>query len=102
MPAPTAGLSAFAVFAAAVVPAFCQEPSKPAAPAPEQALETVDKRDPGRKPKVAVFWAEGFPTVDAPAIPKGTLDRALKPFAHDFLSSSNDVKDKLKNLDYDV
>lgn len=99
-PAATAPLAAAALAAALLFtrPAGCQEPAPPA----EQALEPTDRRNPSRRPTVALFWAEGFPTADAPVLTRAALDEALAPFRVEVLAGSEEVKSKLKNLDHDV
>jgi hypothetical protein len=69
---------------------------------PEAPIDAIDARDPSRAPKIAVFRAAGFPTVDAPEIESGVLDAALAGLPVEILTSVDDVKNRLKNKDYDV
>ncbi len=91
----------------ALLAAFAASSARPAQdPAPSPGgvppLETPDARDPSRPPRVAVFRAEGFPTVDAPEIPAAILDEALAGLPVDTLASATALAKDLKLAKYDL
>jgi hypothetical protein len=61
-----------------------------------------DRRDTTRPPRAAVFRAPGFPTVDAPPVPDGTLEEALRGLPVEALTSPGDLAERLRLWSYDV
>lgn len=77
--------------------AMAQKPTEP-----EARIDIPDTRDPARAPRIAVFRAAGFPTIDAPAIADDVLDKALAGLPADTLASTEDIKNKLLIHQYDL
>jgi hypothetical protein len=61
-----------------------------------------DRRDTTRPPRAAVFRAPGFPTVDAPPVPDGTLEEALRGLPVEALTSPGDLAERLRLVSFDV
>ena len=61
-----------------------------------------DRRDTTRPPRAAVFRAPGFPTVDAPPVPDGTLGEALRGLPVEALTSPEDLAERLRLVSFDV
>ncbi len=93
--APPAGLLV-RVLAAVLIPMGAASSAAPS------AVRDVDDRDPGRRPRAAVFRAAGFPTVDAPAIEEATLERALSGLPAEVLGSPAVLSTRLFRRDFDV
>ncbi|MEM7585329.1 MAG: hypothetical protein AAF560_18210 [Acidobacteriota bacterium] len=62
----------------------------------------LDRRDLTRPPRAALFLAPGFPTVDAPEIPRATLDAALGGLPVDTLESVDALRERLRLRTYDL
>lgn len=73
-----------------------------ASPAAAQHDLALDIRDPGAEPRIAVFRAAGFPTVDAPEIPDATLDAALAGLDVDVFATSDALAEGLRLRSHDL
>src|SRR5262245_39529793 len=82
--------------AIAMPPATHDPPEKP------QKVDVPDARDPKRPRKVALFRAEGFPTIDAPAIDDEVLGRAFEGLPAETLATPDAVKERLRIKEFDV
>lgn len=69
---------------------------------PEAPMDIPDARNPAREPRIAVFLADGFPSVDVPPVTPAVLNEGLRGLPHDILGSVEDIKNKLKIANYDV
>lgn len=72
------------------------------APARAQLELELDRLDPSRPPRAALFVAEGFPTVDAPAIDAAVLEAALDALPVDRLESVEELGRRLRLRNYDL
>jgi hypothetical protein len=70
--------------------------------ADDDAEHGIDHRDAGRGPRALVFRAAGFPTVDAPAIDDGVLDRAFEGLPIDRAATASELVSRLALRDVDV
>jgi hypothetical protein len=71
-------------------------------PPPRGERDEDDLRDPTRAPRALVFRAAGFPTVDAPPIDDGVLDRALAGLPVERATSARELVARLRLRDVDV
>ena len=62
----------------------------------------IDRREATRAPRALVFRAAGFPTVDAPAIDDGVLDRAFEGLPIDRAGTVRELVSRLALRDVDV
>jgi hypothetical protein len=76
--------------------------SRTHAAAPRVEADKDDPRDPARGPRALVFRAAGFPTVDAPPIDDGVLDRALAGLPVERAASAGELVARLRLRDVDV
>jgi hypothetical protein len=71
-------------------------------PSAAGAASTPDAADRTRPARLAVFRATGFPTVDAPEIPRATLDDALAGLPFVTFDSPGSLAERLRLRDADV
>lgn len=67
-----------------------------------ERLEPADRRDLARAPKVALFRADGFPTVGSPAIPPAVLDEAVAGLPVDTLRTPAELAERLRLRTHDL
>jgi hypothetical protein len=72
------------------------------APAQAQLDLELDRRDPDRAARAALFAAPDFPTVDAPELSAGELDAALDGLPVERITSVAELGERLRLAHYDV
>src|SRR5688572_12705976 len=80
--------------------ATCQDPV--ASTRPRGTIEAPDSRPRDREPSAALFRAAGFPTIDAPALPAGVLDDALRGLPVTVLPTVESLRTDLRLRRFDV